>query len=150
VALRALKRERRVVAFDDLLHDLQARLTGAGGAALAQALRARWPVALIDEFQDTDPLQWAIFHTLHGEAGAPLFLLGDPKQAIYSFRHADLHTYLQARRSATATRSLAENQRSTADLLVGLNAIFGPTRAASCSRASTIRRRWPVPGHGRS
>ncbi|MBK9362077.1 MAG: exodeoxyribonuclease V subunit beta [Rubrivivax sp.] len=125
VALRALKRERRVVAFDDLLHDLQARLTGAGGAALAQALRARWPVALIDEFQDTDPLQWAIFHTLHGEAGAPLFLLGDPKQAIYSFRHADLHTYLQARRSATATRSLAENQRSTADLLVGLNAIFG-------------------------
>jgi exodeoxyribonuclease V beta subunit len=124
-ALRALKRERRVVAFDDLLHDLHERLTGTGGAALAQALRARWPVALIDEFQDTDPLQWTIFHALHGQAGAPLFLLGDPKQAIYSFRHADLHTYLQARRSATTTRSLAENQRSTAELLVGLNAIFG-------------------------
>lgn len=124
-ALRALKRERRVVDFDDLLHDLHQRLTGPGGGALAAALRARWPVALIDEFQDTDPLQWAIFHTLHGQAGAPLFLLGDPKQAIYSFRHADLHTYLQARRSATATRSLAENQRSTAELLVGLNAIFG-------------------------
>jgi exodeoxyribonuclease V beta subunit len=124
-ALRALKRERRVVAFDDLLHDLHERLAGPGGAALAQALRARWPVALIDEFQDTDPLQFAIFHALHGVAGAPLFLLGDPKQAIYSFRHADLHTYLQARRQAKAVYSLAENQRSTPELLVGLNALFG-------------------------
>ena len=124
-ALRALKRERRVLAFDDLLHDLHQRLAGPGGAALARTLRERWPVALIDEFQDTDPLQLAIFQALHGEAGAPLFLLGDPKQAIYSFRHADLHTYLQARRQATALRSLAENQRATPALLQGLNALFG-------------------------
>jgi exodeoxyribonuclease V beta subunit len=124
-ALRALKRERRVVAFDDLLQDLHQRLTAAGGDALAAALRTRWPVALIDEFQDTDPLQWAIFQALHGRAGAPLFLLGDPKQAIYSFRHADLHTYLRARAQAGACRALADNQRSAPALLAGLNALFG-------------------------
>ena len=124
-ALRALKRDRRVFAFDDLLHDLHERLLAPGGDALAAALRNRWPVALIDEFQDTDPLQFAIFQALHGRAGAPLFLLGDPKQAIYSFRHADLHTYLQARRQAGALRSLADNQRSTPELLAGLNALFG-------------------------
>ena len=124
-ALRARKREQRVLAFDDLLHDLHERLHAPGGAALATALRTRWPVALIDEFQDTDPLQWAIFDALHGQAGLPLFLLGDPKQAIYSFRHADLHTYLQARSRAHALRSLTENQRSTPELLAGLNALFG-------------------------
>ena len=124
-ALRALKRRQRVMAFDDLLHDLHERLVGPGGTLLAAALRARWPVALIDEFQDTDPLQWAIFDTLHGAAGAPLLLLGDPKQAIYSFRHADLHTYLQARGRAQALRSLTENQRSTPGLLAALNALFG-------------------------
>jgi exodeoxyribonuclease V beta subunit len=124
-ALRALKRERRVFAFDDLLHDLHERLLAPGGDELAAALRKRWPVALIDEFQDTDPLQFAIFQALHGRAGAPLFLLGDPKQAIYSFRHADLHTYLQARQHAGALRSLADNQRSTPALLAGLNALFG-------------------------
>ncbi|ODU10233.1 MAG: exodeoxyribonuclease V subunit beta [Rubrivivax sp. SCN 71-131] len=124
-ALRALKRQQRVMAFDDLLHDLHERLSSAAGARLAAALRARWPVALIDEFQDTDPLQWAIFDALHGAAGAPLFLLGDPKQAIYSFRHADLHTYLQARSRARTLRSLTENQRSTPALLAALNALFG-------------------------
>ncbi|GAB1387950.1 MAG: hypothetical protein AMXMBFR78_29770 [Rubrivivax sp.] len=124
-ALRALSRQQRLMSFDDLLHDLHERLAAPGGSQLAATLRARWPVALIDEFQDTDPLQWAIFDALHGAAGAPLFLLGDPKQAIYSFRHADLHTYLQARSRAQALRSLTENQRSTPELLAGLNALFG-------------------------
>jgi exodeoxyribonuclease V beta subunit len=94
-ALRQAKRSRRVLAFDDLLQQLHARLHGDGGARLAAALRARYPAALIDEFQDTDPLQFAIFQRIYDGTEAPLVLLGDPKQAIYSFRGADLHTYLR-------------------------------------------------------
>ena len=122
--LRALKRERRVVAFDDMLFNLHERLSGGGQPGLAAALRARFPAALIDEFQDTDPLQFAIFKAIHGNSGAPLFLVGDPKQAIYSFRNADLHTYLQARREAAARYTLADNQRSVRELLAGLNGLF--------------------------
>ncbi|HEY0884465.1 MAG TPA: exodeoxyribonuclease V subunit beta [Ramlibacter sp.] len=123
-ALRARKRERRVVAFDDMLFNLHERLQAARGVELAAALRRRFPAALIDEFQDTDPLQFSIFDTVYGRGEGLLFLVGDPKQAIYSFRNADLHTYLQARRRAQAEYTLAENQRSTAALLEGLNALF--------------------------
>ena len=111
---RAAKRAQRVVAFDDMLANLHQRLNDPAAPGLAAALRQRFPAALIDEFQDTDPLQWAVFRAIYadppqGEAGPPLFLVGDPKQAIYSFRHADLHTYLQARAEALATYTLGEN-----------------------------------------
>jgi exodeoxyribonuclease V beta subunit len=122
--LGALKRERRVVAFDDMLQNLHERVTSPSQPWLAAALRKRFPAALIDEFQDTDPLQFAIFKTIYGGSGLPLFMVGDPKQAIYSFRNADLHTYLQARHEAAAEYTLAENQRSTQALLTGLNALF--------------------------
>jgi exodeoxyribonuclease V beta subunit len=122
--LRALKRERRVVAFDDMLFNLHEALTSGRQPGLAAALQARFPAALIDEFQDTDPLQFAIFKTIYGGSAAPLFLVGDPKQAIYSFRNADLHTYLQARSEAVAEYTLADNQRSTRALLAGLNGLF--------------------------
>ncbi|MDP1534063.1 MAG: UvrD-helicase domain-containing protein, partial [Rubrivivax sp.] len=124
-ALRRAKRERRVIAFDDMLFNLHQRLQGAAGQPLADALRQRFAAALIDEFQDTDPLQFQIFERIHGGGDTPLFLVGDPKQAIYSFRHADLHTYLQARHQAVAEYTLADNQRSTAPLLTALNALFG-------------------------
>ena len=123
-ALRARKRERRVVAFDDMLFNLHERLHADRGHELAAALRQRFPAALIDEFQDTDPLQFSIFDTVYGRGEGLLFLVGDPKQAIYSFRNADLHTYLQARPRAQAEYTLAENQRSTPALLEGLNALF--------------------------
>ena len=123
--LRDAKRERRVQAFDDMLFNLHERLAAPDGPALAHTLRARFPAALIDEFQDTDPLQFAIFSKLYAGSTAPLFLVGDPKQAIYSFRHADLHTYLQARQQTQAQYTLAQNQRSTPALLEALNALFG-------------------------
>jgi exodeoxyribonuclease V beta subunit len=123
--LRQAKRERRVVGFDDMLFNLHERLTGSAGPGLAQALRQRFPAALIDEFQDTDPLQFSIFDTVYGDGRSLLFLVGDPKQAIYSFRNADLHTYLQARRIAQAEFTLAHNQRSIKPLLDALNALFG-------------------------
>ena len=124
-ALREGKRRRRVVAFDDMLWNLHERLTGRAAPWLAGALRARFPAALIDEFQDTDPLQFAIFKAIYGAGEVPLFLVGDPKQAIYSFRNADLHTYLKARSEASAEYTLALNQRSTGPLLEALNRLFG-------------------------
>ncbi|QDQ83685.1 exodeoxyribonuclease V subunit beta [Paraburkholderia megapolitana] len=119
--LAARKRTRRVVSFDDLLSNLYRAL--AAHPWLADALRARYPAALIDEFQDTDPLQFAIFNRIFAPAG-PLFLVGDPKQAIYSFRAADLHTYLAARAEASACYTLAVNQRSTAPIVEACNRIF--------------------------
>ena len=127
-SLAAMKRTRRVASFDDLLANLYGALVDHPW--LAQTLRARYPAALIDEFQDTDPLQFAIFERIFagpdqdGEPG-PLFLVGDPKQAIYSFRAADLHTYLAARHAATARYTLAVNQRSTPPLVAACNRIFG-------------------------
>ena len=133
--LRQAKRDHRVVAFDDMLFNLYERLHGGEAPGLAAALRTRFPAALIDEFQDTDPLQFAVFNTVYGvdssvggddaEAAPPLFLVGDPKQAIYSFRHADLHTYLQARALATGRHTLLANQRATAPLIAALNRLFG-------------------------
>ena len=97
-ALRQQKRRQRVQSFDDMLQNVDAALTSGDFPRLAESLRSRYPVALIDEFQDTDPLQYAIFSRIYGAgeapAAGPLFLVGDPKQAIYSFRNADLHTYL--------------------------------------------------------
>ena len=128
--VRLGKRQHRVLGYDDLLFNLHERLHGAQGAALAASLRARFPAALIDEFQDTDPLQFGIFDAIYAKSAAPVFLVGDPKQAIYSFRNADLHTYLQASAQATARHTLAHNQRSTAPLLSALNALFGRNRRA--------------------
>ncbi|QXP84738.1 exodeoxyribonuclease V subunit beta [Methylococcus sp. Mc7] len=127
-ALRAEKRRRRVIGFDDMLWNVHDALTSGRYPWLAETLRSRYPVALIDEFQDTDPLQFAIFRALYmaeaAEAG-PVFLVGDPKQAIYSFRNADLHTYLGARRQAGREYTLAENQRSVAGVIDACNALFG-------------------------
>lgn len=116
------KRERRVMSFDDLLTNLYHALTEH--PQLADTLRARYRAALIDEFQDTDPLQFAIFSRLFVPDG-PLFLIGDPKQAIYSFRAADLHTYLAARDAASARHTLAVNQRSTQAMIDACNRLFG-------------------------
>jgi exodeoxyribonuclease V beta subunit len=125
--LAARKRARRVVSFNDLLSNLYSALTKH--AWLADALRERYPAALIDEFQDTDPLQFAIFDRVFAPGG-PLFLVGDPKQAIYSFRAADLHTYLAARDAASARYTLAVNQRSTAPIIDACNHVFGANPSA--------------------
>ncbi|MBN8506912.1 MAG: UvrD-helicase domain-containing protein, partial [Burkholderiales bacterium] len=114
-----LKAERGLLGYDDMLQRLHAQLQQP--AALAQ-LRQRYPAALIDEFQDTDPLQYALFKRLQPPC---CFFVGDPKQAIYRFRQADLPTYLQARAEADAVWTLTHNQRSTPELLEALNALFG-------------------------
>ncbi len=124
-AVAERKRARHRVDFDDLLLNLYRSLSGPRGETLAASLRQRFPVALIDEFQDTDPLQFAIFEAIYGSGAQPLFMVGDPKQAIYSFRQADLHTYLAARKKAAAHYHLDANQRSTAGVIAGINGLFG-------------------------
>ncbi|KAG0188990.1 hypothetical protein DFQ28_004023 [Apophysomyces sp. BC1034] len=116
------KRAARILSFDDLLANLHDALHVHPW--LADALRERYPAALIDEFQDTDPLQFEIFNRIFAPRG-PLFLVGDPKQAIYSFRAADLHTYLDARAHAAARYTLAVNQRSSPALITACNRLFG-------------------------
>ncbi len=122
--LKAKKREKRVIAFDDMLADLYGALHNPELPWLAGVLRQQYPAALIDEFQDTDPLQYAIFSSIYGESDLPVFMVGDPKQAIYSFRNADLHTYFIASAGAGHHYTLPENHRSTASLVEACNALF--------------------------
>ena len=120
------------LSFDELLRILRGRLTDGSkeGAALASALRQRFRAALVDEFQDTDTAQWEIFATIFGARGedAPiLYLIGDPKQAIYSFRGADVHVYERATNTADTRATMDVNHRSDASYVPALNAVFaGP------------------------
>ena len=112
-------------SYDDLLLQLQRALEGAGGANLAGLLRHRYPAALVDEFQDTDPVQYDILRAIYGGSDRPLFLVGDPKQAIYSFRGADLFAYLRARSElVTACHQLDTNWRSSPLLIRAVNCLF--------------------------
>ena len=117
-------RARRAMSFDDLLVVLRDALHGPDGEAVRARLRTRYRVVLVDEFQDTDPVQWQIleaaFHT-----HATLVLIGDPKQAIYAFRGGDVQTYLRAAAAAGAHATLPRNYRSDTRVLAGLAALFG-------------------------
>jgi exodeoxyribonuclease V beta subunit len=123
-AMRLRKREQRLLSYDDILYNVFAALQSGDYPWLAASLRARFPVALIDEFQDTDPLQFSLFDTIYGAGESPFFLVGDPKQAIYSFRNADLNTYLAAKQKTTADYTLSHNQRSSAGLIAAMNGLF--------------------------
>jgi len=126
--LRERKREEQVLSFDDLLTTLADALRGDRGDTLADAVAHRYPVALIDEFQDTDPEQYDIFQRVYaGRKGCGLFMIGDPKQAIYSFRGADIFTYMQARRATNPSGgrfTLGTNWRSVNSLVRGVDALF--------------------------
>ena len=118
------KAERKIQYYDDLLTRLDDALSGPGGDALAEDLQARYRAALIDEFQDTDPVQYSIFRRAFSGGKTFLFLIGDPKQAIYGFRGADIFTYLEASDQATDRFTLGENWRSESGLVTALNKIF--------------------------
>ncbi|HPG93097.1 MAG TPA: exodeoxyribonuclease V subunit beta [Dokdonella sp.] len=123
----AARRERlRRFGFDDLIGQLHERLHGVAGEALARSIATAIPALLVDEFQDTDPLQYAILHRIHAaRADAVLLLIGDPKQAIYRFRGGDIHTYHAAARDAGGNRhTLRENWRSDAALIAATNSVF--------------------------
>jgi exodeoxyribonuclease V beta subunit len=119
------KRRMAVMSYDDLLTRLDDTLSGAGGDAVGERLRARFGVVLVDEFQDTDPVQWDIVRRAFGGGGATLVLIGDPKQAIYAFRGADVYAYLDAARSAGARATLDVNWRSDQGLIDAYDTVFG-------------------------
>lgn len=114
-------------SFDDLLHMLDKSLRKNGGDALVRFIRNRYPAALIDEFQDTDPVQYRIFKTVYSHPDASLFLVGDPKQAIYRFRGADIYAYLKAAEDA-GRYTMHTNWRSDPGIIASFNALFGSLR----------------------
>lgn len=119
------KRQRAEMGFDDLLSRLDEALQSAGGEALAEAIRTRYPVAMIDEFQDTDPQQYRIFRAIYGQQPqCGLLLIGDPKQAIYAFRGADIFTYMRARAEVNAHYTLGTNWRSAHPMVAAVNRLF--------------------------
>ena len=121
-----LRKERlNVVTYDDLLVRVRGALAGPGGAAFAGVLASRHArMALIDEFQDTDPIQYEIFFRIFGGGGHHLYFIGDPRQAIYSFRGADVFTYREAAENATTGFTLDTNWRSEKRLLDAVNLLF--------------------------
>ena len=117
------------LVLDDLLSNVHKALhQGTMGEALAQQLASQWPVAMIDEFQDTDDIQYGIFSKIYHRPGPQsLLLIGDPKQAIYQFRGADIYTYINAKRQVDPEQdmfSLGVNWRSTAGLVNAVNTLF--------------------------
>ena len=161
--LATLKRQRRVQTYDDLIDGVADALAGERADLLVSALRAQYAVALVDEFQDTDARQWAIFQRVFGTASSNgqdkradpadvhgpltpecgrssgsqarfLALIGDPKQAIYGFRGGDVHTYLAAAGVAAPAPPLSHNFRSRPSLLAAIDALYGNAQAAFDAR----------------
>jgi exodeoxyribonuclease V beta subunit len=123
--LDARKRRALVLTFDDLLTRLSGALHGASGDVAAARLSERFDVVLVDEFQDTDPVQWAILRRAFAQTGRTLVLIADPKQAIYAFRGADVYAYLAAAKEATALHTLEVNHRSDQGLIDAYDVLFG-------------------------
>lgn len=155
--MRDLKESRQWIVVNDLLTKTRDALRNSK-SDLASLMAQRWPVAMIDEFQDTDQIQYEIFSRIYsagtesGDRG--LLMIGDPKQAIYQFRGADVYAYINARRDVGEDRihSLDKNWRSTPALVEGVNALFSnegvfgndkdipfqPAQAARLERKMTV------------
>jgi len=139
------KRRRAEMGFDDMLLRLDAALQSDGGERLSTLIREQFPVALIDEFQDTDPVQYRIFESIYRiEENNPecgLFLIGDPKQAIYAFRGADIYTYLRARQATTGRlHTLGTNFRSSHGMVDAVNHVFERAESRETGRGAFLFR----------
>jgi len=124
-----VKDSSQVRFFEDLLVRLEEAIDSGQGELLVEEVKKNYQVALIDEFQDTDGLQYKIFHRFFGSPSHGLFLIGDPKQAIYSFRGGDIFTYAKARQAADDIWGLDTNWRTDQRLVNSVNHLFG--RSAS-------------------
>ncbi|MEJ2729548.1 MAG: exodeoxyribonuclease V subunit beta [Deltaproteobacteria bacterium] len=123
-ALKKRKSEKNIQFFDDLLILVKKALVDKKGNPLAAAVRQKYKAALVDEFQDTDSVQYEIFSRLFSAGDSLLFMIGDPKQAIYSFRGADIFSYLKAAQNAQAKFTLTKNWRSKPHLITAVNTLF--------------------------
>ncbi|UVK78299.1 MAG: exodeoxyribonuclease V subunit RecB [Sodalis sp. Fse] len=119
------KDTRAEIGFDDLLSRFDHALASNDGETLAQSVRVRYPVAMIDEFQDTDPRQYRIFRRLYrAQPNYGLLLIGDPKQSIYAFRGADIFTYMRIRKEMDVRYTLNTNWRSSPGMVNAVNQLF--------------------------
>ncbi|EPG7577609.1 exodeoxyribonuclease V subunit beta [Providencia rettgeri] len=124
-AISGEKHNRGEMGFDDLLTRLDNALAQESGKFLAQAISQRFPVAMIDEFQDTDAQQYRIFQRIYREVNdSALLFIGDPKQAIYAFRGADIFTYIEAKNEVSAHYTLETNFRSSQNMVEAINHLF--------------------------
>ncbi|MFY0989782.1 UvrD-helicase domain-containing protein [Halomonas sp. C05BenzN] len=143
-----MQQRRAELGPDDLLERLDRAFAGPAGEALAEHVRRQFPVALVDEFQDTDPVQYRLFDHVYRLAEAPdpdnpgaVLLIGDPKQAIYAFRGADIHTYLQARRDTAGRHvTLGTNFRSSTAMVEAVNRAFRFAEAHPAGRGAFLFR----------
>jgi exodeoxyribonuclease V beta subunit len=126
--LERRKRRFAIMTYDDLLTRLNDILDGSNAAAAKQRLQARYDVVLVDEFQDTDPIQWQILSRAFAAEGVTLVLVADPKQAIYAFRGAEVYAYLEAAKLAGTRDTLLVNRRSDQPLLDAFDALFADAR----------------------
>jgi exodeoxyribonuclease V beta subunit len=140
--LATIKRERGLIGFDDMIGGVTEALSGASGERFAECLQSQYRVALLDEFQDTDPRQWAIFRRLFAKPAREetattraLILIGDPKQAIYRFRGGDVFTYLAAAKTADARHALTRNFRSRPSMLRAVQTLFELSGADAFAQA---------------
>lgn len=143
--LLQLKRQTSSFGFSDMLNRLNTALRGENGARLRERILAQYPVILIDEFQDTSPLQYQIFdqiyQTQRNDKQSALLLIGDPKQSIYGFRGADIYSYMQARRATTGRHYVLEtNFRSTESLVGVVNHWFAHADGARSEGAFMYRK----------
>ena len=122
--IAAKKVQHHFMDFDDLLIMVRDAINSAGGEKLAKTLREKYHAVLVDEFQDTDAIQYDIFSTVFGKKDNMLCMIGDPKQAIYGFRGADIFSYMKAVDHAGASYTLKNNWRSTPGLITAVNTIF--------------------------
>lgn len=126
-SIHQAKRAQRVMGFEDLVERLALALEGNSAEALSEALVREYPVVLVDEFQDTDPLQYRILqriYTLQRRQETALYLIGDPKQAIYAFRGGDVFAYLRARADADTRWHMDTNWRSSTAMVRADNRLF--------------------------
>ena len=120
--LEIRKRRRRILGYDDLLTRLAGALDSADSPARLR-MSQRWPIVMVDEFQDTDPVQWKVIDEAFSGVST-LVLIGDPKQAIYAFRGGDIVTYLKAAQTAGEKQTLGINWRSDDALVTRLQAVL--------------------------
>lgn len=121
------KRKSNVLSYNDLLEITEEGIKNDKSGYLTERIREKYPLALVDEFQDTDPIQYSIFrHIYHGHSETGLFMIGDPKQSIYSFRGADIFTYLSAKKDTDNEQAyeLIHNYRSNRRMIEGINSFF--------------------------
>ncbi len=123
-SLLSTKKMLNVRTFGDLIAAVERSLNNTRGKVLCKAIRRKYKAALIDEFQDTDPLQYTIFKRVFGDDSFPLFLIGDPKQAIYGFRGAEIFTYMTAARNIENRYTLLKNWRSNEGVIRAINTLF--------------------------